>query len=113
MGSFHLEMGSSLETETWSVRVKDGGVLAAPNTFTFKVDKFLQASGSHDSLFSNVRPRSAHDENPPQLHDITQKRKQTNKQKQVSFAKISFLEIPNWTDRNPNLINHLTYLLSC
>lgn len=39
-----------------SVRVKDVGVLAARNTFTLKVDKFLPASESHDSLFSNVRP---------------------------------------------------------
>lgn len=89
-GFFHLEMGTEFGKRQHgaSVRVKDGGVLAAQNTFTLKVDKFLAASGSHDSLFSHLRPSSAHCENPPLLHDITKKKKK--EKKQVSCAKFSF-----------------------
>lgn len=55
-----------------SVRVKDVGVLATPNRFTLNVDKFLPASLSHDSLFSNMRPNSVHCEDPPLLRDFKQ-----------------------------------------
>lgn len=76
------------------MRVKDVGVLAARNTFTLKVDKFLSASVSHDSLFSNVRLSSAQCKNPPQLHDIKQKK--SNNKKQTGFLRKVFLQT-GWT----------------
>lgn len=86
------------------MRVKDVGVLAARNTFTLKVDKFLPASVSHDSLFSNVRLSSV-----KILHSfmILHRKK---KKKKGFLRKVFLLEILNRTDRNSNLINHLTLI---
>lgn len=55
-----------------SVRVKDVGVLATPNTFRLNVDKFSPVSLSHDSLFGQMRAISVQCEDPPLLLDIKQ-----------------------------------------
>lgn len=102
-----LEMGSSLVKRQHgaSVRVKDGGVLAARNPLTFKVFSSLWKSRltfsvTGDRVLLTVKI----------LHSfmILQRKKKTG-----FLRKVFLLKIANRTDRNSKLINHLAYLRSC
>lgn len=101
-----LEMGSSLlkRQHVASVRVKDGGVLAARNPLTFKVFSSLWKSRltfsiTGDRVLLTVKI----------LHSFM-----ISQRKKTGFLrKVFLLKIANRTDRNSNLINHLAYLLSC
>lgn len=103
-----LEMGSSLVKRQHgaSVRVKDGGVLAARNPLTFKVFSSLWKSRltfsvTGDRVLLTVKI----------LHSFMILQRKENK---TGFLRKAFLlKIANRTDRNSNLINYLAYLLSC